>query len=357
MISDGRATDSGTVAAVDMFCGVGGLTYGLQSAGIKVAAGYDIDPKGRYPYEANCRSSFVEADIRDVKVDEVRDHFGNRPVRVLAGCAPCQPFSTYSQSKRTKDDQWRLLSEFQRLALGLRPEILTVENVRGLQDHQVWKNFLATLVENGYHFDAAILRCEEFGIPQTRRRLVLIASRLGPIKVPRPRLLTEQRTVRDAIAHLPKIEAGGVDPSDPLHQSSRVSSLNMQRLRASRPGGTWRDWPDELRSGCHARKTGETYPSVYGRMEWDSPSPTITTQFYGFGNGRFGHPSQDRAISIREAALLQSFPEKYDFVAPTERITFRNVGVLVGNAVPPRLGEAIGHAIMEHVQSSGGGVL
>jgi DNA (cytosine-5)-methyltransferase 1 len=152
------------------------------------------------------------------------------------------------------------------------------------------------------------------------------------------------------LLHLSPLAAGEVCPDDPLHRASELSPLNLRRIRHSRPGGTWREWPRELVAECHKVNSGKTYPSVYGRMEWDKPAPTITTQFFGFGNGRFGHPEQDRAISLREGALLQSFPKTYQFVKPGGEYCFKTIGRLIGNAVPVRLGEVVGRTIRRHLE-------
>jgi len=196
------------------------------------------------------------------------------------------------------------------------------------------------------------VNCEDYGIPQHRQRLVLLASRLGPIRLLSPSELGGDRTtVRQSIADLPPLRAGERDRTDLLHQASILSELNRKRIEASKPGGTWRDWERKLVADCHKKRTGKTYPSVYGRMQWDEPAPTITTQFFGFGNGRFGHPEQDRAISLREGAILQSFPKDYEFVPPGDPIHKKSVGRLIGNAVPPTLGEVIGLSVLEHVDA------
>jgi DNA (cytosine-5)-methyltransferase 1 len=343
------ATETPHIVAVDLFCGAGGLAYGLRSAGLTVATGVDLDPRCRFPIEANCDAIFVQRDVSDVTTDDLNTWFEGADIRVLAGCAPCQPFSTYSQSRKSADRRWELLKSFQRLALETLPEIVTMENVVGLASHEVWQDFVSALEQAKYYVTWGEVRCTDFGVPQKRKRLVLLGSRLGPILMPKPTHSDAPITVREAIALLPPVEGGGKPGHDPLHVASALSQLNMRRIQASRPGGTWRDWPEELRAPCHRRKTGETYPAVYGRMEWMSPSPTITTQFYGFGSGRFGHPEQNRAISIREAAILQSFPRDYKFVRKAEDVNFRGLGVLIGNAVPPKLAEAIGHAIKSHV--------
>jgi DNA (cytosine-5)-methyltransferase 1 len=184
-----------------------------------------------------------------------------------------------------------------------------------------------------------------------KNALFILHREFNPYSRKKKPMIRKYRTVQKALSGLPELGAGDRCENDPLHMTSGVSDLNMRRLRASTPGGTWRDWPEELIADCHKKKSGKTYPGVYGRMEWDAPSPTITTQFFGFGNGRFGHPQQDRAISLREGAILQSFPRKYRFVESGETICFKSVGRLIGNAVPVKLGEAIGRSIVNHVKS------
>jgi DNA (cytosine-5)-methyltransferase 1 len=148
---------------------------------------------------------------------------------------------------------------------------------------------------------------------------------------------------------LKPLRAGESDPRDSLHTACRLSQLNLRRIRASSPGGTWRDWNAALVATCHRRNSGETYPGVYGRMEWDAPAPTITTQSFGYGNGRFGHPEQDRAITLREAAMLQTFPDTYRFLPQGDRVRFSTLGRLIGNAVPVRIGEAVGRTFLDHL--------
>jgi DNA (cytosine-5)-methyltransferase 1 len=224
-----------------------------------------------------------------------------------------------------------------------------MENVPQLADHPVFEQFLKCL--SGYKKWWKIVECSSIGVPQTRKRLVLLASRLGDTA---PELSQEQfvrATVRETIGSLAPISAGECDPKDELQVASSLSPLNLSRIRASRPGGTWRDWPEELQASCHRKDTGATYPSVYGRMEWDQPAPTITTQCFGYGNGRFGHPEQNRAISLREAAMLQTFPKSYAFVPPGAPVKFSKMGRLIGNAVPVRLGEIIARSLVAHVQA------
>jgi DNA (cytosine-5)-methyltransferase 1 len=182
---------------------------------------------------------------------------------------------------------------------------------------------------------------------------VLLASKLGEIHLRPPHPKKDRRkSVRAAIGRLDEISAGEVSEDDPLHRASNLTPINMRRLRASVAGGTWRDWDPRLVAACHRSKSGGSFPSVYGRMSWDLPAPTITTQFYGFGNGRFGHPEQDRALSLREGALLQTFPAKYRFTDPQKPIQFTSIGLMVGNAVPVRLGQVIGESLVSHARAS-----
>lgn len=337
------------IEAIDLFCGVGGLTCGLRASGVKVVAGYDIDPACQYAFEENNRAKFVLQSVSEVTGEMLAEWFSPGAVRLLAGCAPCQPFSTLAHTADSRDEtKWGLLTEFARLVRELRPELVTMENVPRVSNHAPFQVFTNTLVELGYHFDAKRVRCADYGIPQERRRFVLIASKLGPIDIPRPPKM-QLRTVRDAIGHLTPLESGGADSSDMLHKARTLNATNLARIRASKPGGTWEDWPEELRAPCHRAKTGASFRSVYARMSWDKPAPTITTQSYNFGTGRFGHPDQDRGITLREAAIIQSFPEDYEFVRTAEEATFQAVGRMIGNAVPPRLGEVVGERFLQHI--------
>lgn len=342
---------TGAIHCVDLFCGVGGLTHGLMRRGIKVTYGIDVDPNCCFPYEENNKAKFIESGVENLSGNSLLDLFGASKHRLLAGCAPCQPFSTYSRKGRggRNDREWELIAEFGRLIVETEPEFITMENVPQLVNHKVFQDFLKCLT--GYHIWYEVINCTQYGIPQTRKRLVLLASRLGPINLISPVTFGQGViTVREAIAHLKPLSAGETDPQDPLHTAAALSKLNLRRIRASKPGGTWRDWEDELRTLCHRKGTGQSYPSVYGRMKWNTPSPTITTQCFGYGNGRFGHPEQDRAISLREAAILQTFPEDYRFVRPGERASFSVLGRLIGNAVPVRIGEAVAQSLIEHVK-------
>ena len=341
------------VVAIDLFCGAGGLTYGLQKAGITVVAGIDLDPACEYPFVSNNGSRFIMADIRDIELPVLRKLYPSNAIRVLAGCAPCRPFSSLQRrAKKSRNHEWGLLGEFARLAKGLMPQIITMENVPRLASHSVFREFVDQLEEMDYHVDYKSVYGPRLGLPQQRRRLVLLASRLGVIEVPAgARSPEEFKTVRQVIGSLPSLTAGQKSINDRLHRARTMSDTNLKRVRSSRPGGTWKDWPEDLKVDCHRTKKGSSFKSVYGRMEWDRPSPTITTQSHNFGTGRFGHPDQDRALSLREAAMLQTFPRRYRFVEPGAPIHFATVGRLIGNAVPPMLGEVVGREIMRAVSA------
>ncbi len=340
------------IAVVDLFCGAGGLTRGLLDAGIPVVAGYDIDVTCKYAYEHNNNgATFFSKSVADLAFGDLEKMFDGTETRVLVGCAPCQPFSKYTQGQNTREDsKWGLLHEFARLVNEGLPEIVSMENVPELMRHEVFQDFVESLLSNGYNVSHQEVFCPDYGIPQQRRRLVLLASRFGPINLQKPDTKGAVKTVRQTISHLPPLDAGCVSV-DRFHRASSLSDLNVRRMKHSKPGGCWRDWPMELVAECHKTEMGRNYPSVYGRMSWDVPSPTITTQFFGYGNGRFGHPEQDRAISLREGALLQTFPETYEFVPKGQPVVFSSAGKMIGNAVPVRLGEAIGTSILEHLKT------
>ena len=345
--------------AIDLFCGIGGLTKGLSLAGVDVTAGFDIDESCRFAYEVNNNAVFIWEDVTNIQAQTINQLYPENTVRALVGCAPCQPFSRYSSRYRKeghRDDKWRLLYSFERLVREVLPDIVSMENVPNLVNEEVFNDFVNTLEELDYFVDYGVVYCPDYGVPQHRKRLVLLASRLGEIHLIPPMYdKNNYLTVRDAIGHLPPIAAGEVCEEDLLHRSSALSNINIRRIRQSVPGGSWRDWDDDLKLNCHKKTSGRTFPSVYGRMEWDKPSPTITTQFYGYGNGRFGHPEQDRAISLREGAILQSFPDDYIFVDDEHPAQKRELGTHIGNAVPVELGRAIGISIQRHLEAVGQG--
>lgn len=354
------------VVCVDLFCGAGGLTHGLQQAGLKVVAGVDFEAACKHPYETNHPGiKFHQADVAELKSSTVAKWFGDATVRVLAGCAPCQPFSNYAQRYQKEEDgndveddeRWSLLNHFGRLVAELLPDIVTMENVPTVTKHAVFTKFTRKLDRLGYKvwFDDDV-DCAKFGLPQRRHRTVLLASLHGDIALRDPDE-PRTRTVEDVIKGLPILRHGGANENDRLHTAARLSELNYTRIQHSKPGGTWRDWPEHLVAKCHKKTTGKSYFGVYGRMRYNEPAPTLTTQFYGFGSGRFGHPTQARGISLREGALLQGFPRDYSFIPDDKPVQLKALGRMIGNAVPVDLGRAIGEAIIEHVKQHGESIL
>jgi len=345
-------------SVIDLFCGVGGMTHGFYLENFNVVAGLDLDSTCRYAYEHNNPGSkFVLANMLDYSNHEIAMLYPEDvPIRIMIGCAPCQPFST-NNSKRAKsnivDDKWKLVGRFAEIVMSVRPHIVSMENVPNLQsfdDGRILADFLKALRDSGYYVESRVVACADYGVPQTRKRLVVLASLYGQISMlPGTYTKVAHQTVKEAIGGLEAIGAGQESLEDPLHRARGLMDVNLRRIRASVPGGTWKDWDEGLQASCHKTPTGSSYKSVYGRMEWSKPSPTITAQFYAYGSGRFGHPDQDRALSLREGALLQTFSRGYEFVAPGEEITFNRVGTHIGNAVPVNLGRAIAKSIKYHL--------
>jgi DNA (cytosine-5)-methyltransferase 1 len=341
------------ISGVDLFCGAGGLTFGLEQAGINIKLGVDADESCAHSIQVNTSALFLAEDVTKLPADVLKAAWGDSKIKLLAGCAPCQPFSTYTQGKPSQDDpRWALLGSFARLVHESQPDIVTVENVFQMERNSIFQEFLEELSADGYEYEYGVLDCREYGIPQSRKRLVLIASRFGKPHLPTPTTKHKKQwvSVKDCIGKLPRIRHGKAHVSDRLHISRGLSDLNYERIKASKPGGTWREWPEELVANCHRKQSGRKFIGVYGRMKWNEPSPTITGQSIGFGNGRFGHPSQNRAISLREAAMLQSFPINYSFWPDKQQFSAEKTCLMIGNAVPPKLGKAIGKAILDHVR-------
>lgn len=340
-----------SVSVVDLFCGVGGMTHGFVKEGFKVIAGIDADPTCEYAYEKNNGAEFIEGNIEYITPEEIKELYPEAHLKILIGCAPCQPFSQYTNPK-SKDEKWKLLHSFADLIKGVRPEVVSMENVPQLERHEVFDGFVKTLREEGYTVSYSLVHGPHYGIPQTRTRLVLFASKFGEVElVKRTHYPCRERTVGHTIKGLERIKAGEWSEKDPLHYASKLSPLNLRRITCTPTGGTWKDWPDHLVLDCHKEKTGETYRGVYGRMKWDRPGPTMTTQCFGLGNGRFGHPEQNRAISLREAALLQTFPKGYKFIDPKVGVVVKVLGRHIGNAVPVRLGRIIARSIKKHLEA------
>ena len=331
-----------SVSVVDFFSGCGGTSLGLQQAGFHIALGIDHDAQAAATYQRNFPTArFIQQDITTLSVESVSEAIPTGPL-LFAGCAPCQPFSRQNHHKHHSDRRVSLLSEFERFVLAIRPQYVVVENVPGLQkvgSDGPFPEFQAKLGVAGYSISAAVLRAGDFGVPQERKRLVLVASLTHRPHLPAPSRET-QPTVRNVIGHLRPLIAGGQDPLDPDHRAMRLSQLNLDRIRMTGEGGSREEWPRELLADCHLNHKGHV--DTYGRMAWDRPASGLTTRCLSYSNGRFGHPDQDRAISAREAALLQTFPEDFRFYG-----SLLSKGVQIGNAVPPSMARHIGLALLQ----------
>ncbi len=345
------------VVAVDLFCGAGGFSRGMLDAGIIVRGGYDTDNDCFFPYAYN-NALMRERDVRDVAGAEVKRDFLNyrgKAFSMIFGSPPCQAFSSLNAKTRgvntENDPRAKLPLEFVRIVEEVKPDFVALENVPNIVKNPVFAEILKRLEKRGYKTRAQVVDAASYGVPQRRKRLILLASRLGEIELITPEEFgATPRTVRDAIGDLEPIQAGETSPRDPLHKAGRLSELNLRRLRALEPGASRRALPDELKLACQKRPNGDRYASANARMEYDKVAPTISTEFHILGTGRFGHPEQDRALSLREGARLQTFPDEYKFVPNDAPIRLGRTARLIGNAVPPTLAKAIGLSILKHAE-------
>jgi len=326
------------LTAIDLFAGAGGLSVGLESAGFKVVAAVEWDATAAKSYQLNHpATSLYVSDIRAITGGHLLATTGLRQgdLDLLTGCPPCQGFSTLCTRRRSvgrgDDERDDLIVEVLRLARSLRPRALILENVPGLTRDQRFAAFRRGLARAGYDTDFALVNAADFGVPQRRHRLVLIAFRDRKVPADWTRFTARRKTVRDAIACLPPAGLSG----DPLHDWTEVRSPKvLARIRATPPdGGSRSDIKSRaLLADCHLRSDG--YNDVFGRMSWDALAPTITSGCTNPSKGRFLHPVFDRAITLREAALLQTFPPKYRFASERGK---EHIAMQIGNAFPPRL--------------------
>jgi DNA (cytosine-5)-methyltransferase 1 len=350
-------------AVVDLFCGVGGLTHGFEKEGFHVAAGIDFDNSCRHAFESNNKSKFYHKDIGEMDASEIESMFPRGAKKILIGCAPCQPYSIMNRRNggfvnEANDQRWKLLQSFAQLIVKIKPEIISMENVpllKGFKGGQVYNNFVEVLENAGYYISSDVHDAQHFGVPQRRKRLVLLGSLLGPIEMIQPTHTENPVTVRQAVGTLPAISAGEISESDPLHRARNLSDISMKRIQVTPEGGGWKNWDKELVADCHKKVGGKAFGSAYGRMSWDDVAPTMTTCCIGYNNGRFGHPEQDRAITIREAAILQSFPEDYDFIDPQIPFSAGRIARQIGNAVPVLLGQAVAKSVALHIEKAKNG--
>ncbi|MFW5871796.1 MAG: DNA cytosine methyltransferase [bacterium] len=338
--------------AVDFFCSIGGVSLGFKQAGIEVLGGIDIDKTCKDTYEKNIEAKFLPADVSNLDKKEVGKFFRirrNQKNLIFVGCSPCQYYSNIKTDKTKSCNTRLLLEDFQEFVDYYRPGYVFIENVPGLDKNpeSPLGKFKTFLKENDYAFDDNVLNAKYFGVPQNRRRYVLVATRVkSEVKLPVGNK-KNVKTVKDAIGDpikFPPIKHGSTDNSGFLHSSARLSPANLKRIKSTPHNGGGRlDWKDKnLQPACYKNHDGHT--DVYGRMYWDKPSPTITTRFVSYSNGRYGHPEQDRAISLREGATLQSFPEDFIFYSKSQG----TVAKMIGNAVPPILAKKIVQSLIDN---------
>ena len=344
------------VKVVDFFCGCGGASAGFRKAGMEIALGLDNNLDAGQTFQANFpEAEFIGADITQVPasaINSVVDAWSDYPL-LFNVCAPCQPFSRRRRGAVSLGDhRLGLLIHVLPFVHRNRPEFIFMENVPGLRDADagtgVFQDLLRALQAFEYWVDHRVVKSQDYGVPQRRARLVLLASRLGSVTFPVPTHgagspCTKLSTVGEWIASLPAILAGETHPYIPNHQSARLSPLNLRRISATPPGGGWPDLPPELVPRRYWLGFSG-FTDTYGRLRWDAPAPTLTTKCISYSNGRFGHPEQDRAISVREAACLQTLPENFVLTG-----NLASQAQQVGNAVPALLAQRIGERISEHL--------
>lgn len=339
--------------AIDFFCGAGGVTCGFKKAGINVLGGIDIDSVCKETYEKNNKTKFLQADISKTEESILKEEFGIYPEDdelIFVGCSPCQYYTNLKTDKTKSKESRMLLEDFQEFVDYYKPGFVFIENVPGIEkkEDSPLKTFKEFLQRNKYKFVEKVINAKYYGVPQNRRRYVLLATRLEiEIRLPEKESNSLQ-TVREAIGDLDifsPIKAGHKDNSLFMHSSSGLSEKNLKRIqRTPKNGGSRKVWANdpELQVDCYLEHQGHW--DVYGRMKWDSVSPAITTRFNSYSNGRYGHPEQDRAISLREGAALQSFPLDYNFYARPQA----DIAKMIGNAVPPQLARKIGVSIIQY---------
>jgi DNA (cytosine-5)-methyltransferase 1 len=343
--------------AVDFFCSGGGMSYGMQNAGIDIIAGIDFDPKCEATYKANIKKAeFILADVFRLKETELESRLSlqkNDDNLVLIGCSPCQYWSTINTDKSKSNATKNLLKEFRRFVEYFSPGYVVVENVPGVlskKRQSGLSGLINWLKKNKYKVHYDVHEVSHYGVPQHRKRFTLIANRITKKKIS-PIKSERKLTVRDVIGvpnGFPAVNAGNRDTSDFMHTVAGLKEINIQRLlRTKKDGGTRIAYAniEGLAPNCH-KNDSENFKDTYGRMWWDRPSPTITTKFFSISNGRFAHPEENRAISLREGAVLQSFPRNYIF----KTTSIENTARMIGNAVPPKYAESIGNAIVQNHQ-------
>lgn len=342
--------------AVDFFCSGGGMSHGMQKSGIQILAGIDYDNTCRETYETNITGAeFIHADVFDYKEIQLEKKLNlkkNDDDLILIGCSPCQFWSIINTDKLKSTKSKSLLVEFRRFVEYFNPGYVVVENVPGVlrrKNESGLEDFIVWLENQGYKVHCKIHNVNEYGVPQSRRRLTLIANRITNSELEPTKFEGEKLTVYDVIGEhngFPKVLAGHKDETPFMHTVAGLKQINLDRLLVTeKDGGSRITYAnnEKLAPECHKNDT-VNFKDTYGRMWWHRQSPTITTKFFSISNGRFAHPEENRAISLREGAVLQSFPKDYIFKATSVANTAR----MIGNAVPPKYATSIGKAIIKN---------
>jgi DNA (cytosine-5)-methyltransferase 1 len=318
----------------DLFSGVGGLTEGLRKAGFETKFAFEINELASKAYSMNHKNTtIITKDIREVDLDEIKNKLDGANLHLLAGCPPCQGFSSIRRLNKptpVADSRNDLINEYIRFVEYFKPYTIMLENVPWLEQDNLFLEAKKKLDELGYKTDIDIVDIKDYGVPQKRKRLVMVGSRLGPISIARPNKKIKKITVRDRIGKLPKPEIS----KDKLHKIFPKHTQKIQELIRDIPhdGGSRKDLGKERQLKCHTKENIGFY-DIYGRLRWDDYSSTITGGCLNPSKGRFLHPDQDRCISAREAALLQSFSRNYKF--PTD-VSKSAIALMIGNALPPK---------------------
>lgn len=342
--------------AIDFFCSGGGMSSGLQKSGINILAGIDFDPDCKETYEANIKGAkYILADVGKLKEEELSEKIKvkkNDDDLILVGCSPCQYWTIIRTNKNKSQKSKNLLHEFHRFVKYYNPGYVVVENVPGILNKKKESGldkFVKALEKQGYTVHYEIVNLNEYGVPETRKRFSLIANRITNKKI-FPKSKKTFPTVRDFIGEkngFSKIKAGHKDNTCFMHTVAGLSEKNIERLKLTpKNGGTRESWANtDLQINAYKKKgSNVSFKDTYGRMSWDKPAPTITTKFFSISNGRFAHPDEDRAISIREGATLQTFPKNYKFIGTSVSAIAR----MIGNAVPPLYAKQLGKTIIDN---------
>jgi DNA (cytosine-5)-methyltransferase 1 len=333
--------------AIDIFSGCGGMTKGMRMAGFDVRVAVEINEDATNAYKMNHpKTNIIQRDIRKVKSKEIKNLLNKQRPALLSGCPPCQGFSSIrrlNKKRSVRDDRNELILEYLRMVRELKPLTIMMENVPGLINYYLFKKTISEIRDMGYYLDIDIVNTKDYGIPQRRRRLVLLGSKLGNIKIAQPTY--KIKTVKDTIGKLESIELA----TDPWQ---RVTTKHTERIRniislIPKNGGSLKDLPHEYQLKCHMAPN-RGFDDIYGRMKWEECSPTITAGCLNPSKGRFLHPQEDRVITPREAALLQCFPIKYKF--PLE-VSKTSIAWMIGEALPPKFSFIQCKNIKEHLDN------